>query len=264
MDCLVVRLGATEFPNAATYSIRSQPAARWHGRIKELADTVRQNFSDGIQVVLLGSSLGMAERLRDFLHEYDIPFRLEFGEQPIKASDSPLAPLVGIGRLSAGVSLPDVLAREGVHPETPRVPYTPGWELVGTVDQLGEGGLEARAASPEEAVRGVDIVLTATNSSVPVVGFVEPESAEKAVPPKIETSDRRPGNRVTTRSIASMATVYAIHQRAAAGSPRVKPRFMTRSPETNVRMSVRMAKYGPRSRRARRPTGTARSACPAW
>ena len=46
--------------------------------------------------------------------------------------------------LAAGVSLPDVLAREGVHPETPHVPYTPGWNLVGTVDQLGEGvtGLE--------------------------------------------------------------------------------------------------------------------------
>ncbi|HET7151004.1 MAG TPA: medium chain dehydrogenase/reductase family protein, partial [Candidatus Acidoferrum sp.] len=41
--------------------------------------------------------------------------------------------------LASGVSLPDVLAREGVHPETPRVPYTPGWDLVGTVDQIGEG-----------------------------------------------------------------------------------------------------------------------------
>lgn len=40
--------------------------------------------------------------------------------------------------LAAGVGLPDVLAREGVHPETPRVPYTPGWDLVGAVDQLGE------------------------------------------------------------------------------------------------------------------------------
>jgi NADPH2:quinone reductase len=40
--------------------------------------------------------------------------------------------------LAAGVSLPDVLAREGVHPETPRVPYTPGWDLVGLVDTLGE------------------------------------------------------------------------------------------------------------------------------
>jgi NADPH:quinone reductase len=41
--------------------------------------------------------------------------------------------------LAAGVSLPDVLAREGVHPETPRVTYTPGWDLVGIVDQIGEG-----------------------------------------------------------------------------------------------------------------------------
>ena len=41
--------------------------------------------------------------------------------------------------LAAGVSLPDVLAREGVHPETPRVPYTPGWDLVGIVDEIGEG-----------------------------------------------------------------------------------------------------------------------------
>lgn len=40
--------------------------------------------------------------------------------------------------LAAGVSLPDIMAREGVHPETPRVPYTPGWDLVGVVDRLGD------------------------------------------------------------------------------------------------------------------------------
>ncbi|HSD97007.1 MAG TPA: medium chain dehydrogenase/reductase family protein [Sulfuricaulis sp.] len=41
--------------------------------------------------------------------------------------------------LAAGVGLPDVMAREGIHPETPRVPYTPGWDLVGVVDRLGDG-----------------------------------------------------------------------------------------------------------------------------
>ena len=41
--------------------------------------------------------------------------------------------------LAAGVSLPDLLMREGVHPETPRVPFTPGWDLVGVVDRLGDG-----------------------------------------------------------------------------------------------------------------------------
>jgi NADPH2:quinone reductase len=41
--------------------------------------------------------------------------------------------------LTAGVSLPDVMMREGIHPETPRLPFTPGWDLVGVVDRLGEG-----------------------------------------------------------------------------------------------------------------------------
>ncbi len=41
--------------------------------------------------------------------------------------------------LTAGVSLPDLMMREGIHPETPPLPFTPGWDLVGVVDQLGEG-----------------------------------------------------------------------------------------------------------------------------
>ncbi len=41
--------------------------------------------------------------------------------------------------LAAGVALPDIMAREGIHPETPRVPFTPGWDLVGVVDRLGDG-----------------------------------------------------------------------------------------------------------------------------
>lgn len=41
--------------------------------------------------------------------------------------------------LAAGVALPDILAREGVHPETPSVPFTPGWDLVGLVDRVGDG-----------------------------------------------------------------------------------------------------------------------------
>ena len=44
--------------------------------------------------------------------------------------------------LAAGVSMPDVMAREGVHPETPKVPYTPGWDLVGVVDSIGNGATE--------------------------------------------------------------------------------------------------------------------------
>src|SRR5690348_13542334 len=39
--------------------------------------------------------------------------------------------------LAAGVSLPDVMMREGIHPEKPVPPFTPGWDLVGIVDRLG-------------------------------------------------------------------------------------------------------------------------------
>jgi NADPH:quinone reductase-like Zn-dependent oxidoreductase len=39
--------------------------------------------------------------------------------------------------LAAGVSLPDLLMREGIHPEAPRLPFTPGWDLIGVVDRLG-------------------------------------------------------------------------------------------------------------------------------
>ena len=56
--------------------------------------------------------------------------------------------------LAAGVSLPDVMMREGIHPETPRLPFTPGWDLVGVVDRLGGGvsGIE-----PGQAVAALPI-----------------------------------------------------------------------------------------------------------
>lgn len=51
----------------------------------------------------------------------------------------PKAGEVRVKVIAAGVAMPDVMAREGIHPETPRVPYTPGWDLVGLVDGLGHG-----------------------------------------------------------------------------------------------------------------------------
>jgi NADPH2:quinone reductase len=51
----------------------------------------------------------------------------------------PKAGEVRVRVLAAGVSLPDIMAREGIHPETPLTPFTPGWDLVGVVDRLGDG-----------------------------------------------------------------------------------------------------------------------------
>jgi NADPH2:quinone reductase len=67
---------------------------------------------------------------------YGGPEVLTVAEQECSA---PTRGQVRVKVLAAGVSLPDVLAREGIHPETPRTPYTPGWDLVGIVDQIGEG-----------------------------------------------------------------------------------------------------------------------------
>jgi NADPH:quinone reductase len=51
----------------------------------------------------------------------------------------PMRGEVRVKVLAAGVALPDVMMREGIHPETPPLPFTPGWDLVGMVDRLSEG-----------------------------------------------------------------------------------------------------------------------------
>ncbi len=94
--------------DGSEFLVVGQPARRFHGRIREMAETIRQTYDEGRQVVLLGSTLGMAERLRDILHEYELPFRAGFGEQPVKSPPEGNAPVVGIGRISAGFRLPDV------------------------------------------------------------------------------------------------------------------------------------------------------------
>jgi transcription-repair coupling factor (superfamily II helicase) len=96
-------LGAT----GASFFVKGQPGEKFHGRIKDMAEAVRQSHAGGRDVILLGSTLGMAERLRDILHEYGVPFRCEFGEQPLKSLGDASVPIVGIGKISSGLRLPD-------------------------------------------------------------------------------------------------------------------------------------------------------------
>jgi len=63
---------------------------------------------------------------------------------------------VRLKMLAAGVSYPDVMMCQGIHPEARRPPFTPGWDVVGTVDLLGEG-VEA-------------VPLGATVAALPIVG----------------------------------------------------------------------------------------------
>lgn len=87
--------------------------------------------------------------------------------------------------LAAGVSLPDVLAREGIHPETPRVPYTPGWDLVGTVDQIGEGvsGFEQGQTVAAMPISGcyAQYVCLPQHKFIPVPAGLDPAEAVAVV-----------------------------------------------------------------------------------
>ena len=56
--------------------------------------------------------------------------------------------------LATGVSLPDLMMREGVHPEKPLPPFTLGWDLVGVVDKLGVG---ASAVEPGQMVAALPV-----------------------------------------------------------------------------------------------------------
>lgn len=58
------------------------------------------------------------------------------------------APRPGAGELlvdveASGVAYADVLMRQGIYPETPHVPFTPGYDLVGRVVAAGDGVREA-------------------------------------------------------------------------------------------------------------------------
>lgn len=78
----------------------------------------------------------MTTHTRFIVTHYGGPDALRAVEE---ACPEPRAGEVRVRVMAAGVSLPDVMMREGVHPETPRVPFTPGWDLVGVVDRMGAG-----------------------------------------------------------------------------------------------------------------------------
>ncbi len=87
--------------------------------------------------------------------------------------------------LAAGVSLPDLMMREGVHPETPPVPFTPGWDLVGTVDRLGDGvtGLDPGRMVAALPIRGAyaEFVCLPQRELVPVPSGLDPAEAVSLV-----------------------------------------------------------------------------------
>lgn len=93
----------------------------------------------------------------------------------------PQAGEVRVRVLAAGVSLPDIMMREGIHPETPRVPFTPGWDLVGEVDRVGAGvsGLEVGQIVAALPITGAyaQYVCLRENDVVPMPAGLDPGEA---------------------------------------------------------------------------------------
>jgi NADPH2:quinone reductase len=87
--------------------------------------------------------------------------------------------------LAAGVSLPDLMMREGVHPETPPLPFTPGWDLIGVVDRLGDGisGLEAGQIVAALPISGAyaEFICLRQRELVPVPSGLDPAEAVSLV-----------------------------------------------------------------------------------
>ncbi|MFF2955974.1 medium chain dehydrogenase/reductase family protein [Kitasatospora sp. NPDC057965] len=100
------------------------------------------------------------------------------------SSDELPAPTVGQVRvrvLAAGVSYGDILLRAGVIPGGPKRPFTPGYDLVGVVDQVGPG---TRALEPGRRVVALvrsggyaEYALVAANRLVPLPDGVDPVEA---------------------------------------------------------------------------------------
>jgi NADPH:quinone reductase-like Zn-dependent oxidoreductase len=105
--------------------------------------------------------------------------------------------------LAAGVSFPDVMMIQGIHPEARRPPFTPGWDVVGIVDVLGEG-VE-------------DVPLGATVAAMPIVGgYAEylclPATEVVRVPPQVDPAE-------TVCLVLNYVTAYQMLHRSARARP---------------------------------------------
>jgi len=118
--------------------------------------------------------------------------------------------------LAAGVCLPDLLMREGVHPETPRLPFTPGWDLVGVVDRLGAGisGIEPGQIVAALPISGAyaEFVCMPQRELVPVPSGVDAAEAVSLVLNYVtayqmlhRSAKVRPGQRVLIHGAAGGA-----------------------------------------------------------
>jgi NADPH:quinone reductase-like Zn-dependent oxidoreductase len=83
--------------------------------------------------------------------------------------------------VATGVSYADLLMREGVHPESPRPPFTPGWDLVGVVDKPGVGAYALEQGQMVAALpvwgANAEFICLLREELVPVPAGLDPAEA---------------------------------------------------------------------------------------
>src|SRR5262245_59766751 len=105
--------------------------------------------------------------------------------------------------LAAGISYADISMIQGVPPEARPPPFTPGWDVVGTVDALGE--------------RVAAVPLGATVAAMPIVGgYAEylclPATELVRVPPPLDPAE-------AVCLILNYVTAYQMLHRSAQAKP---------------------------------------------
>ena len=115
--------------------------------------------------------------------------------------------------LASGVALPDILAREGIHPETPDVPFTPGWDVIGVVDRLGDrvSGVETGQIIAAMPISGTyaEFICLPQRELVPVPSGLDPSETVSLILNYItayqmlhRSAHVRPGQRVLIHGAA--------------------------------------------------------------
>jgi len=90
--------------------------------------------------------------------------------------------------LAAGVSFADILMREGIHPESwnlGKIPFTPGWDIVGAIDELGDKVSQFQIGQRVAALPIVggysEYVIISSNDLVSVPPRLDPAEAASLV-----------------------------------------------------------------------------------
>jgi len=154
------------------------------------------------------------------------PESLEVGEAPMP---QPGPGEVRIRVHRAGVNFADVLARQGIYPDAPKMPFVPGYEVSGVVDLVGPGvdgfrGGERAAAFTrfggyaEWAVAKAPFIVPLPAGVDFSVGAAVPVNFVTAFHCLFHTGVLNPGDRVLIHAAAGGVGLAAVQMAKGAGA----------------------------------------------